>query len=51
MIHFFGNKNSKIFAVQTTKELTATTISKLTWLFANAPKIEEASIVKIWYFA
>ena len=44
MIHFFGNKNSKIFAVQTTKELTAKTISKLTWLFANAPKIEEASI-------
>ena len=44
MIHFFGNKNSKIFAVQTTKELTAKTISKLTWLFANAPKIEEVSI-------
>ena len=44
MIHFFGNKNSKIFAVQTTKELTAKTISKLTWLFANEPKIEEASI-------
>ena len=44
MIHFFGNKNSKIFAVQTTKELTAKSISKLTWLFANAPKIEEASI-------
>ena len=35
MIHFFGNTNSKIFAVQTTKELTAKTISKLTWLFAN----------------
>jgi len=44
MIHFFGNKNSKIFTVQTTKELTAKTISKLTWLFANAPKIEEVSI-------
>ena len=44
MIHFFGNKNSKIFAVQTTKELTAKTISKLTWLFANEPKIEEVSI-------
>ena len=44
MIHFFGNKDSKVFAVQTTKELTAKTISKLTWLFANAPKIEEVSI-------
>tara|TARA_R110001592_G_scaffold96667_2_gene277498 strand:- start:2259 stop:5954 length:3696 start_codon:yes stop_codon:yes gene_type:complete len=44
MIHFFGNKDSKVFAVQTTKKLTVTTISKLTWLFANQPKIEEASL-------
>ncbi|MEO9569561.1 MAG: phosphoribosylformylglycinamidine synthase [Polaribacter sp.] len=44
MIHFFGNKNSKIYAVQTTKELTAKTIAKLTWLFADQPKIEETSI-------
>ena len=44
MIHFFGNKNSKVFAVQTTKELTATTISKLTWLFADQPKIEEIAL-------
>ena len=44
MIHFFGNKDSKVFAVQTTKELSTTTISKLTWLFGNQPKIEEASI-------
>jgi phosphoribosylformylglycinamidine synthase len=44
MIHFFGNKDSKVYAVQTTKELTATTVSKLTWLFANQPKIEEVDI-------
>jgi phosphoribosylformylglycinamidine synthase len=44
MIHFFGNKDSKVYAVQTTKELTATTVSKLTWLFANQPKIEEVAI-------
>ena len=44
MIHFFGNTNSKIFAVQTTKELTAKTISKLTWLFANEPKIAANTI-------
>ena len=44
MIHFFGNKDSKVYAVQTTKELTASTVSKLTWLFANQPKIEEKSI-------
>ena len=44
MIHFFGNVNSKIFAVQTTKELSTETISKLVWLFGNQPKIEQASI-------
>ena len=44
MIHFFGNINSNVYAVQTTKKLTVTTISKLTWLFANQPQIEEASL-------
>ncbi|MFH6769861.1 phosphoribosylformylglycinamidine synthase [Gaetbulibacter aquiaggeris] len=44
MIHFFGNVNSKVFAVQTTKELSTETISKLEWLFGNQPKIEQASI-------
>ena len=44
MIHFFGNTNSKVFAVQTTEELTTETISKLTWLFGNQPKINTASL-------
>ncbi|WP_034043979.1 phosphoribosylformylglycinamidine synthase [Wocania ichthyoenteri] len=44
MIHFFGNTNSKVFAVQTTKELSTETISKLVWLFGNQPKIEQASL-------
>jgi phosphoribosylformylglycinamidine synthase len=44
MIHFFGNQNCKVFAVQATKELSTETISKLVWLFGNQPKIEEASI-------
>jgi phosphoribosylformylglycinamidine synthase len=44
MIHFFGNQNSKVFAVQATKELSTETISKLEWLFGNQPKIEQASI-------
>ncbi|MCB0445822.1 MAG: phosphoribosylformylglycinamidine synthase, partial [Gelidibacter sp.] len=44
MIHFFGNQNSKVFAVQATKELSAETISKLIWLFGNQPKIEQASL-------
>jgi phosphoribosylformylglycinamidine synthase len=44
MIHFFGNANSKVFAVQTTEELTAENISKLTWLFGNQHKINSASL-------
>ncbi|NVK53015.1 MAG: phosphoribosylformylglycinamidine synthase [Flavobacteriaceae bacterium] len=44
MIHFFGNQNSKVFAVQTTKELSAENITKLNWLFGNQPKINAASI-------
>src|SRR6056300_1619982 len=44
MIHFFGNQNSKVFAVQATKEFSKDTISKLTWLFGNQPKINTASL-------
>jgi phosphoribosylformylglycinamidine synthase len=44
MIHFFGNVNSKVFAVQTAEELSPETISKLTWLFGNQPKIGQASL-------
>tara|TARA_R110002073_G_scaffold72537_1_gene177507 strand:+ start:498919 stop:502632 length:3714 start_codon:yes stop_codon:yes gene_type:complete len=44
MIHFFGNVNSKVFAVQTTKELSTDIRSKLTWLFGDQSKIEQASL-------
>ena len=44
MIQFFGNKNSKIFAVQTSKELIQTNIQKLNWLFGNQEKLAKASI-------
>src|SRR5690554_5508810 len=44
MIHFFGNTNGKVFAVQTTKELSTETTAKLVWLFGDAPKIEQASL-------
>ena len=44
MIHFFGNQNNKVFAVQTTEELTTETISKLTWLFGDQPKINMTSL-------
>ncbi|SEQ58352.1 phosphoribosylformylglycinamidine synthase [Hyunsoonleella jejuensis] len=44
MIHFFGNVTGKVFAVQSTKELSTEAISKLIWLFGNQPKIEQASL-------
>ncbi|MCF6182736.1 phosphoribosylformylglycinamidine synthase [Lutibacter sp.] len=44
MIHFFGNATSKIYAVQTSKELSQETIQKLTWLFGNQNILNEASI-------
>src|SRR5690554_4964154 len=44
MIHFFGNINGKVFAVQTTKELSTETTTKLVWLFGEQPKIEQASL-------
>ncbi len=42
MISFFGNKTNTIFAVQTQEDLSAETISKLNWLFADAHQIEKS---------
>lgn len=44
MIHFFGNADSKVFAVQTAEELTQEHTAKLTWLFGNQPKLHVASL-------
>ena len=44
MIHFFGNQKEKVFAVQTTQEISEENSKKLTWLFGNQPKISTASI-------
>jgi phosphoribosylformylglycinamidine synthase len=44
MIQFFGNTNSKIYAVQTSKELSQKDTQKLNWLFGNQEKLSEASI-------
>jgi phosphoribosylformylglycinamidine synthase len=44
MIHFFGNRSSKIFAVQTSKELSREDTQKLNWLFGNQEKLAKASI-------
>ncbi len=44
MIHFFGDPNTKIFAVATSKNLTTEQSEKLSWLFGNTPKLKMASI-------
>ncbi|WP_281987438.1 phosphoribosylformylglycinamidine synthase [Aquimarina aggregata] len=44
MIHFFGNQNEKLFAVQTDKEISPENIKKLIWLFGNQPILSAASI-------
>jgi len=41
MINFFGNPNSKVFAVQTTKELSKEDKTKLTWLFSCSELISK----------
>ncbi|PIB30656.1 phosphoribosylformylglycinamidine synthase [Maribacter sp. 4U21] len=44
MIHFFGDQATKVFAVQTAQEITATDIEKLSWLFGNQPQLNSASL-------
>ncbi|WP_271766371.1 phosphoribosylformylglycinamidine synthase [Aquimarina algiphila] len=44
MIHFFGNQNEKVFAVQTDNEISPENIKKLIWLFGNQPQLSVASI-------
>ena len=43
MIHFFGQPNTKVFAVQTQGELSQD-LSKLQWLFGNQSKINKSTI-------
>ncbi|RZJ36645.1 MAG: phosphoribosylformylglycinamidine synthase [Flavobacterium sp.] len=44
MIHFFGSESGPVFAVQAQSDLSAETISKLSWLFGNANKIEKSAL-------
>ncbi|TMU56943.1 phosphoribosylformylglycinamidine synthase [Flagellimonas algicola] len=43
MIHFFGDKATKVFAVQTAQEIAPKDIQKLTWLFACPELVSGAS--------
>ena len=44
MIHFFGDAQNSVFAVQGPEALTKDTIAKLSWLFADQPKIDTIGI-------
>ena len=44
MIHFFGNLDTKVFAVQTVNDITYETCAKLQWLFGDQPKIEHTTL-------
>ena len=44
MILFFGDTASKVFAIQTTKEISQEDSKKLTWLFGNQPQLQAASL-------
>jgi len=44
MIHFFGNLDTKVFAVQAVNDITYETITKLKWLFGDQPKIERTTL-------
>lgn len=44
MVLFFGNANTKVFAVQVSGELSQEDKNKLVWLFGNQPLINTASL-------
>ncbi len=44
MIYFFGDAETKVFAVQTANGLSKKDTDKLIWLFGNLPKINTASL-------
>ena len=43
MIHFFGDPQSKIYALQSNADLHPEAIRKLSWLFGNMPRLDAAS--------
>lgn len=44
MLTFFGNPSSKVFAVQTTQQISKVDVEKLNWLFGNVKCIDSTEI-------
>ena len=45
MIHFFGNQTSKIYALQSTAQLSSETLEKLKWLFTHPEILPEVHYI------
>ncbi|WP_310994213.1 phosphoribosylformylglycinamidine synthase [Aequorivita marina] len=45
MIHFFGNEENTVFAVQAHGTISEENIQKLVWLFGNQPKIKQSVLL------
>ena len=44
MIHFFGDRNLTVYAIQSEGSLSEEVTQKLSWLFGNQPKIEASAL-------
>ena len=44
MIHFYGDVNIKVFAVQIEKDFSNKSEAKLCWLFGNQPRINKTRL-------
>ena len=45
MIHFFGNAENTVYAVQTKENISEETVKKLQWLFGDQPLIPQSVVV------
>jgi phosphoribosylformylglycinamidine synthase len=44
MIAYFGNPKQTVYAVSVSRELSASDLDKLSWLFGNQPKISDSTV-------
>lgn len=48
MIHFFVNPSHTVYGVQTQNDLSTADISRLNWLFGNAKKLDEQTLINYY---
>ncbi len=47
MIHFFGNAENTVYAVQTKENISEETVKKLQWLFGDLPLIPQSVVLPV----